>query len=220
MSHHLRWGTHTHRRTHTLKNIHTHTHTQAHTCIHIPLTERGSEEGSTCAIWTPDEAVREKLPDPRMSRTNASWQKYKWVMAHIWTSHGLHTNESRHTYWRVVIYVWHTYKRVVAKMWVGLRTAVVAHDYVCGKNVNGKWSWHTCQRLMATFQMGRRSTHMIESYRTHKYVLAHICVCVCACVCVWVYGLKIEVLAHDHVCGKNVSGHGIRAKHGNISNGS
>jgi len=129
-----------------------------------------------------------------------SWQHFKWAIAHTWSSHGVHTNKSWRTYRCTVFCVC----ACVCVCMYDLKKEVLAHDYVCGKNVNGhdihlKDSWQHFKWVIA-HTWSSQVIHTNKSWRTYRCTV--FCVCVCACVCVCVYG------------------HGIRAKHGNISNGS
>ena len=82
-----------------------------------------------------------------VTRVNASWHTYEWVMLHIWMGHVTHMIDLCHTYEWVMSHTWmshvthmnelcHTYEWVMSHIWM-------SHD------THRNESWHTYRWVMA-----------------------------------------------------------------------
>jgi len=89
----------------------------------------------------------------------------KWVMSHVWTSHGTHMNGLRERWWPTT-----SRAHTSTCEWVMSFMSHIWMSHVPRMNE----SWHTYKWVMSHMWMSH-VTHMTESCHTYEWVTAHTC---------------------------------------------
>jgi len=118
------------------------------------------------------------------THVHESCRAHKWVMSHIWMSHGAHMNKSRCTHEWVMSHTWtshvtYMHESCRAHEWAMSHTCMshVAHMnescriYKCLKR---QYRVKICGRITCKEEQFFHVTHMHESCRTRVWVMSHI----------------------------------------------